>query len=838
MRAKTALYLYDIASGTSRPLWDGLDHDQQEVWAIFGTYPAMDWMPDGASIVFWAGGKIHRIDVESALRDPAGAAESAVSVIPFEAEVEQTITRAIRFPVEVHPERFDARMITGVTTSPDGRWLVFHAVGRLWKKRLPDGRPTPLTGDDARFEYDPSFSPDGRRIVYTTWDDEELSTIRSISLDGGDARVLTSRPGYYHEPRFSPDGERIVFRRSGGNALLGFAHGTETGIYWMEASGGEMHKIRSNGTDARFDHTGERVYFEQGGGMNREYRSVRLDGGDERTHFKLKYADDVVPSPDGEWVAFREHFNAFVMPFPRTGGAVEVSKSQRGVPVKQVTRDAGHDLHWSGDSQTLHWVIGPEYFSRDLKDTFDFVEGAPEQFPPIDATGIPIGLTVEADVPSGRIAITGARIVTMRDDEVLEDGTILIERNRIKAVGPSGEIDIPADAFVLDASNMTILPGMIDVHAHANHFFSGPTPQQNWPYYANLAYGVTTIHDPSANTEFVFRQSELQKAGRIVAPRVFSTGRILYGADGLSRAPVDSLGDALSHLRRMKAVGAFSVKSYNQPRRDQRQQILAAARDLGVMVVPEGGSTFYHNLTQLIDGHTGIEHNLPVAPLYRDVIELWRHSDVGYTPTLVVNYGGPNGEYWWYEKTDVWAKDRLLQFVPRPIIDSRARRPTKIPEEEYQHIIVAEQLKKLIDQGNSVQLGGHGQLQGLAAHWELWMFEQGGMTPHEALRSATLYGARYLGMDGDIGSLEPGKLADLFIVGGNPLENLRTTENVAYVMVNGRLFDARTMDEIGHHAREREPFYWEREGVDDRFIWLPGVEVEAGLIQGQTCLYE
>jgi hypothetical protein len=216
---------------------------------------------------------------------------------------------------------------------------------------------------------------------------------------------------------------------------------------------------------------------------------------------------------------------------------------------------------------------------------------------------------------------------------------------------------------VVDASGKTIMPGMVDVHAHASHFGSAPSPQQNWPYYANLAYGVTTIHDPSANTQTVFGNSEKwYKAGRMVGPRVYSTGTILYGADGDFKAVVNSLDDARSHLRRMQAVGAFSVKSYNQPRRDQRQQVLQAARELGMLVVPEGGSTFFHNMSMVIDGHTGIEHNIPVAPLYRDVREIWKATDVGYTPTLVVSYGGLSGEFYWYEHTNVWEDERLLEL--------------------------------------------------------------------------------------------------------------------------------------------------------------------------------
>jgi imidazolonepropionase-like amidohydrolase len=131
------------------------------------------------------------------------------------------------------------------------------------------------------------------------------------------------------------------------------------------------------------------------------------------------------------------------------------------------------------------------------------------------------------------------------------------------------------------------------------------------------------------------------------------------------------------------------------------------------------------------------------------------------------------------------------------------------PDEEYNHFDIARICKRLADRGVSIQLGAHGQREGLAAHWELWMLGQGGMTPHRALRAGTLDGARYLGLDGELGSLEAGKLADLVVLERNPLDDLRASDSVAYTMVNGRLYDARTMNETGNHPRERRPFFWE-----------------------------
>ena len=808
VRTKSVLYLHDFRTGEQWPVFDQLNKDQQETWAIFGVYPNYNWTPDNQHIIIWAKGKIWKVNVHT----------RQATIIPFKATVTQTIVRALHFPQEAHPEHFEVKMIRQARTSPDGKWLVFNAVGHLWKKRLPDGVPRRLTRD-THFEFEPAFSPDGKWVVYTTWSDAEKGAIYKIRLTGGRAQRLTREKGYYHSPQFSPDGTKIVFRKGRGNRVLGYAYGLRPGIYWMDAQGGPMHFIRKNGTQPTFSGDGKRIYFMTREGGKKALKSVRLDGGDERTHFTSQYAVAILPSPDEKWVAWQELFNIYIAPFPKTGGAVELSADTRAIPVQKVTRDAGNYLHWSRDSQKLHWVIGPRYFTRDLKETFAFVEGAPQEIPPPDSVGIPIGLELPSDNPDGLIAFVGARIITMKGDEVIEKGTLIVKGNRIWKVGPADAVTVPQKARVFDVTGKTIIPGFIDVHAHLPNSSNGISPQQSWPYFANLAYGVTTAHDPSANTEMVFSQAEMVRAGIMVGPRVFSTGTILYGAEGDFKAVVNSLEDARSHLRRMKAVGAFTVKSYNQPRRNQRQQIIQAARELGIMVLPEGGSTFFHNMNMILDGHTGIEHSIPIAPVYQDVIRLWAASQTGYTPTLIVAYGGLWGENYWYMVQDVWKNKKLLTFTPRSIIDARSIRRLKAPLEEFGHIQNAKAAKALANAGVRVNLGAHGQLQGLGVHWELWMLAQGGMTPMEALRCATVNGAYYLGLENDLGTLEPGKLADLIVLEKNPLENIQNSVSITWVVKNGRVYNPETMDEVAPTPRKRQPFYWEQERINDRWVW-------------------
>ena len=807
----SAIFLKDLESGNERAVYDRFERDLQESSGTEGNAPSIAWTPDSREIVFWTAGKFHRVDIES----------RKVAEIPVHVRVQKQIQQAVRFPVEVAPAETPVKMLRWSQLTSDDGTAVFQALGHIYLRSVGGGHPRRLTSQTDHYEFYPVVTPDGSSVVYTTWNDDELGSVRVAPLDDGEGRVLTSQPGHYVEPAVSRDGDLVTYRKINGGGLLAPFWSLDLGIYVVPTAGGDPRRVSPSGRRPHFGADTDRLFFSASGdGTALQLKSVSLSGLDERTHLEGEHITEFRLSPDGRWIAFTERYNAYIAPFALSGRSIDVGQGISSIPVQQVSSRAGEFLNWSTDGTTLRWSMGPVLYQRQLNEAFAFLEGAPTELPePVDE-GLDLSFQVTADQPDGLIALQGGRVVTMQgaregNREVIENGIVLVEGNRITAVGAAGEVDVPPTAFVLDVSGKTVIPGLIDAHAHGSFGRSEITPQQNWGQFSNLGFGVTTIHDPSNDTTEVFAAAEMQRTGQIISPRIYSTGSILYGAyvPGI-HVEIDNLDDARFHIQRLIDAGAISVKSYQLPARSSRQMLLAAARELGIMVVPEGGMKFQHNMNEIIDGHTSIEHSLTVKTAYDDVLQLWSQTEVGYTPTLVVAFGGMEGERYWYQHTDVWKNERLLRYVPRRRVEPRSMRRQKAPEDHYNHIFVARTAKELRDRGVGVHVGAHGQREGLASHWELWMMEQGGFTPWEALRGGTIDAAWHFGMDADIGSIEVGKLADLVVIDGNPLADIRRSEYVDYTMINGRLYDVTTMNQIAPDLVERGPFYFEKEGGD------------------------
>jgi len=793
---KTALFVKELASGNERLLFDNLNRDAQETWAIFGIHPGYSWTPDGNRLIVSAKGGFWNVNVT----------QGTANEIQFSADVEQTVTLPATIKNKVGEESFDIKVVRHARVSPDGKKVVFNALGKLYVSNVDGSNRKQLLKQHAGMEYASAWSPDNKKIAFTTWSDQNRGRIAIVKAKGGKPTFLNVPPGHYFDPAWSSDGLSIVYRRGGGSWIRGRDNSAEPGIYTIKVKDGKPTLVTKSGSEPRFTSNDERILLMGREDKNSALYSVDLNGQDRRVLATSKYANRLILSPNEDWIAFDYRFHVYAAPFSKIGKAIELGPKTASVPVKQLTAGSGFEVHWS-DNKTLHWTLGSELFTTQLKDAFTFVPGAPDSLPDPSESGTSLGWRIKAEIPNQFVAIIGAKIITMAGDGFIKNGTIIIENNRIKTVGDSNT-KIPNNAKVVDASGKTIIPGLVDVHAHMGLEWDGLSSEQNWHYLANLAFGVTTTHDPSRDSEMVFANSELQKAGKLLAPRIYSTGTILYGAVAGFTAEINSLDDAERALKRIKAFGGFSVKSYNQPRREQRQQILKAARKLGIHVYPEGGSTLQHNLNMVADGHNGIEHSIPVSPLYKDALTLYGESGVGYTPTLIVSYGGLWGENYWYQHTNVFEHKRLQTFFPQQLLD-RKRRRMKVEDDDWNYVENAKAVKALSDAGVKVNNGAHGQLQGMGVHWEMWMMAQGGMSPMEVLKASTINGAEYLGMDDDLGSIESGKLADLVILGKDPLKDIQNSDSVVMVMLNGRLYDAASMNEIVTGNTKRKPLWWE-----------------------------
>ena len=859
VRDQTWLELIDLETGARTPLADWLDQDEQEGFAISGVYPRFDWLPDGQGLVVWAEGQLWRVSLDGQRAN-----------IPFDATVQVQLAEPVRSPRSPASERVQAKLLRWPVLAPGGDLWAFSALGSIWTQELPGGAPERLSSAEHR-EYAPAWSPDGRWLCWVSWDDVAGGALHVQARRGGRSFVLGRAGPKYSNPSFSPDGREIVLLRGSGAAARGHDLGRELwqeivilGLDGGEQVVGEVAGLKRAGRP-RFSADGARILFPEERPTPLEaadgvVTSINRDGSDRRTVLEIGQATDAVVSPDGGWVAFQEAHHAWIGKLPRTGeGPLSIAHAESAVPVWRLSEEAGDWVDFSADGRFVTWNHGPELRRLELATLLGWQaeqqeaarvkaelaaeaedegsgepggdEGPPdgaraangaeeaaaepppepdEDEPPLPPSeAFEVDLSLPRGAPAGAVAIVGARVITMRGDEVLESATVLTRDDRIVAVG--ADVVVPADAHVVDGRGTTIVPGFIDVHAHL-HFSAVDTMQeQDWRYLANLAYGVTTVHDPSAFSDQAFAFGELVEAGRMLGPRVFSTGQILYGASGSFRSEVASLEDARRHVRRLKQLGAVSVKSYQQPRRDQRQWLLQAGREEGLLVVPEGGGDLLNNLNMVLDGHSAIEHALPVAPVYDDVVQLFARSGVFYSPTLLVAYGGLAGEFFFYAREPVWANERLLAFTPQGVVDRRARRLTRVaPDDDWHHMKVARSAAAIQRAGGRVTVGGHGQLQGLGTHWEIQALAgPGAMTPHEALRSATIHGAAYLGMEADLGSIEAGKLADFVVLERNPLDDIANTDSVRQVVKNGALYDAATLDRVWPAPEAAPPLLWQ-----------------------------
>ncbi len=810
-RTGTGLRVRDLATGAERWLHYPATRDDQESRATRDTMPGYAFTPDGKSLVLAIGGKIHRLDFTT----------GDSRVIPFTAKIAAEIGPRVHFRGRVDDsDRVRARVIRWPSPSPDGTRLAFSAFNHVWISALPAGAsPRRLTKLEPA-EFMPTWSPDGRTVAFVTWSTEGGHIYRAPADGSAEPEQVTEYPAFYADPVYSPDGTKIVFvTGSVSDQLYSFleedlvyrdfeiAGVSPTGaldLRYVPSTGGAATLIASAG-DGRYPHFSsdpERVYLTTSGGLT----SIRLDGFDRKTHFKIvgegpaapepPTADQISLSPDGRRAFVSLQNKHYLVSVPRAGKEVlEIAIAPGGdpaFPVKPLSAEGGSYIGWSPNGSRVHWASGRRFFRQGV---------APE----LVETPEVVELTVDLPrpKPSGTVVLRGAaRIVTMRGDEVLSGGDVVVTGNRIQAVGVKAEL--PAGAAVIDVSGKTLMPGLVDAHSH---MWAPRRVHQTevWQYLANLAYGVTTTRDPQTSTDDVFAYSDLVEAGQVLGPRIYATGPGVFAASGIRDEKTAS--DLLKRYR--EAYDSRTIKQYVVGDRIVRQWVAMAARMHELSPTTEGALDMKLDLTQMADGYSGHEHSLPLIPIYDDIAQYVARTKTYYTPTILVAYGGPWTENYFFQTTDVASNEKLGRFIPHQLLDNMTRRRSQwFLKEEYVHPGIAQGAAKIVRAGGKVCLGSHGQLQGIGAHWETWALASGGLTEHQALRAVTLHGAEAIGLDADVGSIEAGKLADILVLDRNPLDEIENTNAIRYVMKNGELFEAATLDQIWPEKKPLPKQFW------------------------------
>ena len=712
---------------------------------------------DGSAVYFGDRGQIWRAAL------PSGTPER----IPFTASMKMEVRPVVRpkwqapAVASVSPP---VRAVLSPSMAPDQRRFVVMGAGFLWEQPIGRGPARQITESGA-FTRDAVFSPDGRRLAFVA-SEHGKRELRVYEFDTRKTSTLfeTGGASWALYPSWSPDGRFIVFQHTRGIF-------DPYRIVVVNAADGMTRQIAQSvgAWTARphFSSDGASVYFTSRVGKSAALYRVGLqpEAQPQAVTNLTRHVHEGLVSPDGRWMAFRSNSEIWVAPM----GGSPIADAQ----VKRVSTEGGRAFAFTPDSSALIYAYSGKVWRQPV------ARGSRAEIP------FRASLARDAAPP---LLIQRIRVLDLTAGRFGDSASMLVQNGRIQWIGAEQGRQIPANAVRLDAGGRYAIPGLFDSHVHS----AWSNQQANED--AFIAFGVTSVRDTGATLDLLTALDERSTSTSLPVPRYFYAGEIFEGLMphwGDAFLQVGSEQEARAEVRNWKAAGVDFIKVYPSLPWHLQQVVADEAHRVGLPLVGHGLSP--EEVTRrILMGFSTLEHSSAAA--YEDILKLAAAAGTAIDPTLNVGNGAlmranePEWESSW----------RVQEFVPE-----EARRSAG-PGRGGGPGVTAEQLRARAGPGfarlvtarqSGVNfLGGTDSLMGgvffgLSLHWEIAQFVDAGFPAIDVLRMATQRAADQVGASADLGSLTPGKLADIVLLDRDPLENIRNTQSIWQVVKGGRVFD-------------------------------------------------